>query len=115
MLPHEAAQMTAAFALNGCVRPEAVAALAGVITIGDVTVATVEASVPLLDLAVMVQDVAIKGAVKSPVAEMVPQEVAKVALLLAVNCCVPPSLTVGLCGEITNADGTETMSNPYTV
>jgi len=43
MLPHEAAQVTAVLAVNCCVCPAGVLALAGEITMGDVTFATVEA------------------------------------------------------------------------
>ena len=112
MLPHEATQRTAAFALNCCVKPAGVAALYGVITSGDVTIATVDAKLPVEDVAVTVQDAVTKGAVNKPAGVIVPQEAAKVALLLAVNCCVIPSLTVGLSGEMANEEAAETLSYP---
>lgn len=112
MLPHDAAQRTAAFALNCCVKPAGVAALDGVITSGDVTIATVDAKLPVEDVAVTVQEAGIKGAVNNPAVEMVPQEAAKVALLLVVNCTVPPSLTVGFSGEMANEEAAETLSYP---
>ena len=115
MLPHEAVQLTAAFALNCCVMPAPVDALPGVIARGDVTVAPVEASIPVDDFAVTVQVVGIKGAVNRPAEFMVPHEAVYVGLPLVLNCTVPPSLTVGLSGEMANEEGEETMSNPYTV
>jgi hypothetical protein len=81
----------------------------------EVTVAIVDAKLPVDDLAVIVQEVWIRGAVNRPVVLMLPQEAVKVALLLAVNCCVAPSLTVGFSGEIANVEGAETTSYPYTV
>lgn len=43
MLPHDAAHVTGEFAVNCCVCPCGVLALEGVITMGEVTFATVEA------------------------------------------------------------------------
>ena len=64
MLPQVADQFTAVFAENCCVFPCAVAALAGEIVIGDVTVANVEVEpLPLVDVAVMVHDPGASGAV----------------------------------------------------
>jgi hypothetical protein len=112
MPPQEDDQVAAIFALNCCVCPPGVMVLEGVMVSGEVTVATVDASVPPEDVAVTVQDAKNRGAVNSPVALMLPQEAAKVALPLAVNCCVAPSLTVGLGGEIANEEATETTSYP---
>jgi hypothetical protein len=113
---HEDVHVAGMFAVNCCVCPLTVVALAGVMVSGEVTVTTAEAlPVPETCFAVTVQDVLIKGEVNKPADVIVPQEAAKVALLLAVNCCVPPSLTVGLCGEMANEDTAETLSYPYTV
>jgi hypothetical protein len=62
-LPHDADQVTAALALNCCVIPAGVAALAGVITNGVVTVAVVEARMPLAAFAVTVHGPVFSGAV----------------------------------------------------
>src|SRR5579863_2363993 len=115
MLPHEAAQLTVAFALNCCVRPALVAALAGVITRGEVTVTAVDAILPVADLAVTVQEVTINGAVNRPLEFMVPQEEVYVGVPVVLNCTVPPAVTVGFSGEIANWVGAETISYPYTV
>jgi hypothetical protein len=112
----EDAHVAGMFAVNCCVCPLTVVALAGVMVSGEVTVTVAEAlPVPEIGVAVTVQEAFIKGAVNKPAEVMVPQEAAKVALLLAVNCCVAPSLTVGLSGEIVNDEGEETLSYPYTV
>ena len=97
MLPHDAAQVTGEFAVNCCVCPEGVLALEGVITIGELTVATVEAVWPLpsVALALMVHDDGARGAVNKPADEIEPQVAVKVAPLLAVNCFVAPSVIVG--------------------
>jgi hypothetical protein len=74
MLPHEAAQFTAALALNCCVVPAGVAALAGVIARGVVTVTVVDARSPLAALAVTVHASAFNGAVYNPAVLMLPHD-----------------------------------------
>ena len=99
--PHDALQVTAVFAVNCCVCPCGVLAEAGVIVIGEVTFAVVEAvPVPLVAVAVTVQGPGSSGAVYSPPDVTLPQLAVKFAALVVVNCCVAPSVTVGLIGEI---------------
>lgn len=108
MVPHDADHATDMFAVNCCVWPSGVVALAGEIAIGDVTVALVDAVWPLpsVAFAVMVHDVGNSGAVKTPAADIDPQLALNVAPLPTVNCWVPPSLIVTLSGEIENVDAT---------
>ena len=106
MLPQDAVQITGTLAVNCCVCPCAVVALEGVMTTGEVMVAVVAAILPLPSaaVAVMVQEPGAKGAVYRPVfPSMLPQVVAQVAKMSDVNCCVAPSLKVGLRGEIVSA------------
>ena len=110
MLPHDAAQATDALALNSCVSPAGVAALVGVITRGVVTVAVVDAKVPVEDFAVTVQGPAFNGAVYRPPEVMVPHFAVYVAVLFVLNCTVDPSCTVGFSGEIANVEGAATLS-----
>jgi len=99
MLPQVADQLTAVFAENCCFCPCAVTALAGEIVIGDVTLANVDVEpLPLVAVAVMVHEPGASGAVKRPEVEMEPQEALNVEGMLAVNCWVAPSLTVGFSG-----------------
>ena len=76
MLPHEAAHRTGEFAVNCCVWPWAVLALEGVITMGDLTVATVDAVCPLPSVAValIVHEEGLNGAVNKPLDAMLPHE-----------------------------------------
>jgi hypothetical protein len=98
MLPQELDQFTGIFAANCCVCPGAVDAAAGVMLIGVVMVAVVEA-VPLAAVAVMLHEPVVRGAVKDPVAAlMAPHVAVQVTATLAENCCDAPSLTVGLEG-----------------
>jgi hypothetical protein len=83
---------------------------------GETTVATAVAVVPIEFFAVTVHDAGTSGAVNRPLAEMVPQEAENVALLLAVNCCVAPSVTVGRIGvTVSGAGAGPILSYPYTV
>src|ERR1700692_2767189 len=62
--PHDALHVTAAFAVNCCVCPCAVAAVAGVIVMGEVTAAVVLAlPAPVVDVAVTVHEPGASGAV----------------------------------------------------
>jgi len=98
--PHDANQVTGALAVNCWVEFWLVAALAGVIVMGELTVTAAEAALlPAVGVAVTVQDSAASGAVYNPAVVTDPQLADHVALALAVNCCVPPSLTVALAGE----------------
>ena len=118
MLPQEAAQVTAALAVNCCVCPWPVVAVAGVIVKGDCTVATLVALRPLLSLAVavMVQEPGTSGAVYRPeVAPMVPQDEVQVAATFDVNCCWAPSVIVGFDGAIVSVDAAPTVSNALAV
>jgi hypothetical protein len=119
MLPQDAAQITEEFAVNCCVCPAGVLALEGVITIGELTVATVEAVWPLPSVAVAltVHDEGARGAVNKPVDEMVPQDAVKLAALLAVNCFVAPSVMVGDNGLMLKVVDTGAVieSYPYAV
>ena len=66
---------------------------------------------PSFAVAVMVQDVGARGAVKSPATgSMLPQVVAQPALMLDVNCLVAPAVTLGLSGEIVNVARAATVS-----
>jgi len=107
MLPHEVDHVTGWFAENCCVCPCAVTALTGVIAMGDVTVAVVDAldPLPLVAVAVITHEPGERGAVNRPADEIVPQEAVNVEAVLAVNCCVPPSLTVGFRGLIVTVGG----------
>lgn len=97
MLPQEAVQVAPILAVNCCVRPCCVFALAGEITSGEVMVAVVDALLPLpsVAVAVIVQELGVSGAVNDPVLEMVPQLAAQVAAALAVNKRVAPSCMPG--------------------
>jgi hypothetical protein len=112
MLPQLAAQVEARFAVNCCVVPCGVEAVAGVTVSGSVTVAVVDAAWPLpsVAVAVMVQEPAAIGAVNSPAELMVPQLAAHVAAALAVNCWVAPSLSVGFNGLMENETTAATVS-----
>jgi hypothetical protein len=116
MLPHDAAHVTGEFAVNCCVCPVGVLTLAGVIVIGEFTVATVEAVWPLPSVAValMVHDDGARGAVNKPADEIEPQVAVKVAPLLAENCCVAPSVMVGDRGLMVKVvdEGAVMASNP---
>src|ERR1035438_5143773 len=92
-------------AVNCWVWPAPVAALPGVTIRGETTVATAVAVVPVELFAVMVHDAGVSGAVNRPLAEMVPQEAENVAVPLAVNCCLAPSVTVGRGGVIVSGAG----------
>jgi hypothetical protein len=100
ILPHEADQVTGLLAENCWVCPWAVTAVPGEMVMGEVMLAAVDpfAPLPLLAVAVITQEPAARGAVKSPADEMVPQEAVNVDAVLAVNCWLAPSLTVGFCG-----------------
>jgi hypothetical protein len=112
MLPHDAAQVEARFAVNCCVAPCGVDAVAGVTVSGSVTVAVVDAVWPLpsVAVAVMVQEPGAIGAVKRPALLMLPQLAAHVAPALAVNCWVEPSLSVGFKGEMVSVVAAATVS-----
>ncbi len=96
MEPAVAVQVTLDWpvAVNCCVVPRVTLAVAGVTVIGGdvvLTRVTVAVAVWLLEFfAVMVtvlDEGMVAGAVKSPVALMVPAVVDHVALAVAVNCC----------------------------
>jgi hypothetical protein len=98
--PHEADHVAGALAVNCWVEFWLVVALAGVIVMGELTVTAAEAALPpAVGVAVTVQDSAASGAVYNPAVVTDPQLADQVALALAVNCCVAPSLTVALAGE----------------
>ena len=85
---------------------------------GDVMVAVVAAIWPLPSVAVAVtlQEPGAKGAVYRPVlAPMLPQEAAQVAATFEVNCCVAPSLKVGVSGAIVNVGAGPTVSTALAV
>ncbi len=88
MPPQLEAQLTSMFAVKIWVCPGGVVAVAGVITMGDVTDAVAFAACPpLAGVAVMVQDPAVRGAVYAPMlGSMEPHEADQVAGALAVNC-----------------------------
>ena len=103
--PHEALQVTAWLAekvseLSACKPPEE-----GEMVMGECTVTAVVADLPVpsVALAVTVHEPGDRGAVNTPAEEMDPQEAVYAAALLALNCCVAPSVTVGPWGEIVNA------------
>lgn len=76
--------------------------MASVPVCAPVTVTVVD-SVPFglaVCLAVTVQDSVTVGAVYSPALLMVPHEAVHVTAVVAENCTVPPSATVGLVGDI---------------
>jgi hypothetical protein len=100
--PHDAAQLTDMFAVNCCVEYSFVVVLEGIMVIGDTTVTAAEAALPTVGVAVTVQGSTTSGAVYNPAAVTDPQLADHVALALAVNCCVAPSLTVALVGETAN-------------
>jgi hypothetical protein len=87
--------------------------------IGDETIAFVDAVRPLpsLAFAVTVHDAGARGAVNNPTDVIVPQDAVYVAPTFVVNCCVTPSITVGLTGLIANVEEFEAVitSYPYTV
>jgi len=62
----------------------------------------------------MVHDEGARGAVNKPVDPMLPQEAVNVAPLLAVNCCVAPSVIVGDKGLMVKVVelGAAIVSNP---
>jgi hypothetical protein len=100
--PHDAVHLTATLAENCWVFPTEVEAEAGVIVMGVeiVTLVVAVPPVPSLAFPVTLHDGWESGALKRPEDEMLPHVVLQVDATLAVNCCVPPSLTVGLVGEI---------------
>lgn len=112
MLPQEEDQVTGIFAVN-CADPIAcIAAVAGVMVIGDVTVTFAVAvwPVPFVAVALIVQEPAASGAVYKPVASTLPQVAVQLAGTLGVNCCCAPSLTVGLVGEMVKVGGVPMVS-----
>jgi hypothetical protein len=104
MLPQLDAQLTALFAVNCRVCPGGVVAIEGDIDRGEVMLALAVAICPLPSVAVTEQEVAMKGAVKRPVLETLPQEVDHFAAALAVNFCVAFSVTVTCVGEMLSAN-----------
>ena len=118
MLPQDVAHLTAALAVNCWVSPSAVVALAGVILMGELIVAVVDAEAPPpeVGLALTVQAPAVSGAVYAPVlATMLPQLAVHVATTLAVNVCAAPSLTVGADGVISTAGAAPMVSTTLAV
>jgi hypothetical protein len=115
MLPQAADQFTATLAMNCCVWPWSVVAEAGVMVMGDVIVAVVDAVLPpLIAVAFTVQAPVVNGAVKDPLlAPIVPQEAVHVTGTLAVKDCAAPSLTVGLRGCIATAGAVPEVSWAY--
>ena len=86
-------------------------------TIAGEMVAVVEAvwPVPSVAVAITVQERehdGVESQVVHPPFEIDPQEAAKVALLVAVNCWVEPVTRLGLSGEIVNGTGGPTLSVP---
>jgi|SRR5579863_1680802 len=77
MMPQDTDHETGELAVNCCVCPCGVLALAGVIAMGDTTVAVVAALWPLPSdaVAVTVHDDGLKGAMKRPAEEIVPHDV----------------------------------------
>jgi hypothetical protein len=108
---------TGTFAVNCCVRPCGVVAEFGVIVIGEVTVAVVEAFAPLLADAVTTHAPGTRGAVYRPPDVILPQVAEKLAVALAENCWLAPSSIDGLCGEMesTVVVGGPILSYPNTV
>lgn len=100
--PQLAVHVTGWLAVNVCVFIACRFTTAGMIVIGELTVTEAESGLPPEGVAVIVQDPAVRGAVKSPVMSIEPQLAVQVALPLAVNCCVAPSLTVAVVGDIVN-------------
>ena len=99
--PHDAAQVTGAFAVNCWVEYWLVVALAGVIVMGELIVTTAEAALPpAVGVAVTVHVPAISGAVYNPAVVTEPQLADHVALALAVNCCVAPPAMLAVVGEM---------------
>jgi hypothetical protein len=99
--PHDAAHVAAADAVNCCVAPTFTVALVGdIVKAADVTVTWAVALVPLLFVAVTVQEPVVEGAVNSPDVLIEPHDAAHVAAADAVNCCVAPTFTEALVGEI---------------
>jgi len=70
-------------------------------------VAVVDALVPLplVAVAVTTHEPGERGAVNRPADEIAPHAAVNFAAVLAVNCCVPPSLTVGFRGLIVTGGG----------
>lgn len=102
--PQVAVHVTGTEGVNCCVLPWGVLTTAGVKEIGDVIVTFATAALPpAFGVAVTVQARLARADVKSPVLEIVPQLAVQVALALAVNCCVAPSLNVTVVGEIEKA------------
>jgi hypothetical protein len=114
MLPQEAVHVAGMFAVNCCVSPRAVVALAGVTTNGETIPAVVDALLPpLVAVPVIVQEPVASGAVYNPLLEIVPQLAIQVAALLAENCSVLPSETLGLMGVIVKDDVTGAVTTSY--
>jgi hypothetical protein len=97
-------------AVNCCVAPSVTLAVAGVTVIGGevvltkVTVAVAVWLVELVAVMVTVLEVGmVAGAVKRPVALMLPADADQVALEVAVNCWVAPKATLAVAGETLNA------------
>jgi hypothetical protein len=102
--PQEVAQVAAADAVNCSVEFTLKETVAGVtVKPAEVTVTWAVALVPLPFVAVTVQEPVVAGAVYSPDVLIEPQEAAHVAAADAVNCCVAPTFTVALVGEIEKA------------
>ena len=103
--PHFAAQVTDALAVNCCVCPWGVIADTGVMTMGETTFGFVVAVwPPLVAVAIMVHNFGYSGALNRPAEEIDPQLSFSVHVegLLAENCWVAASNTVGLEGAIEN-------------
>jgi hypothetical protein len=66
---------------------------------GEATVTAAIALLPLLFVAVMVQEAGVNGAVNRPELETAPQEAVQVAAAVAVNCWVAPSFKEAVAGE----------------
>src|SRR4051812_40752506 len=105
IVPQDAAQLTDIFAENCWVLPTVVVAPAGVMVIGEVMFTVVDAvPLPSVALPVTLHAGCDSGAVNNPPDEIVPHVALQVEALLAVNCFVVPSLTVGFCGEMVYVD-----------
>ena len=102
--PQAALQVAAIPDVNCCVAASITVALPGEIEI-DPLLATTETDalalpLPLAPVAVTLHVAGDRGAVNRPADDTEPQVALQVAAVLAVNCCVPPSVTLALVGEM---------------
>src|SRR5579871_143810 len=111
-MPHEADQLTVTLAVNCWAVLTCNVAVPGVTTTLAATVTSAIPVFPEPSVAVTTQCPVEFGAIYMPLTSMVPQEADQVTIVLAVNCCIAPSISVTEPGVMTTLLTTITFATP---